>query len=311
MDLVKQLGEELAPQKHEPITPLPAAAFRDLPPRPFRAWQTGAVAIALLGVVGVVGLFWTKQGGPESRRDAPGAIAVLENAAAVSQESAIPPPSSAGFIFTEIVSSLPEQAQQADGSIKMIRTAPVIIQVWLPVDPMKSGKQRQRPASKNSQWEPWIMIASCQEEQNKGGAQDSSAPCVRGALPRDFPSTPVAALAWLRGEGDTSEPSPSSSSGKTIEGRDALAFERARTLLAAGTYLSPNQRSIIFKAIAMISGVVAFADAQDGAGRPGVGISAHGSEALVFDSKSFAFLGTTSSAVMRQSAAAEAGTIPS
>lgn len=32
MDLVKQLGEELAPQKHEPITPLPAAAFRDLPP---------------------------------------------------------------------------------------------------------------------------------------------------------------------------------------------------------------------------------------------------------------------------------------
>ncbi|SCF41260.1 hypothetical protein GA0070216_114120 [Micromonospora matsumotoense] len=310
LDLIKQLGDELAPPAGESPTALPAVAFRESPRRwPFKTWQAGVVTLAVVGATAaVVGSSWSRSDTPLAHAPTPRAATVLDKAAAVSQESPISPFPNSAYIFTETVSSYPEQVQQPDGSFTIMRQAPVVTQVWLPVDPTKRGKQRQRPAAGNVEWGPWVTVEPCQA-QTASTTLDLPQ-CTRGVLPADFPTEPSAVLAWLKGNNQAGAPSPQSPSSGPIEGQDALALERAKTLLVTGTYLLPDHRSAIFKALAQLPEVVTVADAHDGAGRPGIGISAGGFEALVFDSASFAFFGTTSSAVMRQGATTEAGKVP-
>ncbi|MCX4473632.1 CU044_5270 family protein [Micromonospora sp. NBC_01655] len=312
LDLIKQLGEDLAPREDEPLAALPAAVFRDSPRRrALKTWHVGVVALAVVGATAAVAGSWPSSHTPPGQAATPRAATVLDNAAVVGRQSTITRLEEGGYIFTETVSSYPEQVQQPDGSFKIMRTAPVVTQIWLPVDPTKSGKQRQRPKDGNAEWWPWIAIASCQEERNPTKLGDGLPQCTRGVLPANFPADPSAVLAWLKGDRPAGTPSPRPSSAGPIGGEDGLALEAARTLLVTGTYLLPAQRSAIFKALAKLPGVTAVANVQDGAGRQGIGISAGGHEALVFDSTSFAFLGTTSSAVMRQGATTEAGKIPS
>ncbi|MCT2278081.1 CU044_5270 family protein [Micromonospora chalcea] len=310
LDLVKQLGEDLGPREGEPLAALPATAFRDMPHRrPFKAWRTGVVAVAALGAASFVASLWL---GPHSLTGSgvtTRAATVLDNAAAVSQQTTVSPPQGGAYIFTETISSFPAQVQQPDGSFKIVRDAPTVTQIWLPVNPTKGGQQRQRPKSGNAEWGPWVALPPCkQQELAKIG--NSVTQCTLGVLPAGFPASPSAVLALLKGDSATGAPSPQPSSGGPASGQDALAFERASDLLMQGTYLLPDQRSAIFKALAQLNGVEAVRDVQDGAGRSGIGISAGGSEALVFDSTSFMFLGTTSSAVVRQSVTTEAGKVP-
>ncbi|MFI7075564.1 CU044_5270 family protein [Micromonospora sediminicola] len=310
LDLVKQIGEDLAPGRDERLAALPATAFRDAPRRrPIKTWQAGVGALAVLVTTAVAAGSWLS---PQlSNGPTPRAATVLDNAAAVSQQTAMSPPQDSAYIFTETVSSYPAQVQQPDGSFKIVRDAPTVTQVWLPVNPTRSGQQRQGPKSDSAGWGPWTPLPPCQQAQEQDPVKVSSfSECARGVLPAGFPTDPSAVLAWLKGEVSTGTPSPRPSTGRAIGGQDALAFERASTLLMQGTYLLPEQRSAIFKALAQIEGIEAERQVQDGAGRQGIGISAGGSEALVFDSTSFAFLGTTSSAVMRQSTTAESGKTP-
>ncbi|WP_320064789.1 CU044_5270 family protein [Micromonospora sp. RTGN7] len=312
LDLIKQLGEDLAPGEGEPLVALPAAAFRDSPRRRTRkTWHAAAVTLAVVGAAAAVAGLWPSSHTPSGQAATPRAATVLDNAAAVGRQSTSTPPEGSGYIFTETVSSYSEQVQQPDGSFKTMRRPPVVTQIWLPVDPTRSGKQRQRPKDGSAEWWPWIAMASCQEEQNPTKLGDGLSHCTRGVLPADFPADPSAVLAWLKGDRRAGTPSPSPSSAGLIGGQDSLALEAARTLLVTGTYLLPAQRSAIFKALAMLPGVVAVPNVQDGAGRQGIGISAGGHEVLVFDSTSFRFLGTTNSAVMRQGTTTAAGKIPS
>ena len=313
LELIKRLGEGLDPNEGESLADLPANAFRDLPRRrPVRPWQAGVAAIAALGITVVAAGSWLNLHDPSESRATPRAATVLDNAAAVSQETPILRPQQNAYVFTETVSSYPAQVQQSDGSFEVIRDAPTLTQVWLPVDPAKAGQQRQRPKDGNAEWGPWIPLPACQQKQGKSSGKNGSSfsECTRGVLPADFPTDPSAVLVWLRGNVPTGAPSPHPSIGSPIEGLEALAFERASSLLMQGTYLLPGQRSAIFKALAQLEGVEAARDVQDGAGRQGIGVSAGGSEALVFDSISFAFLGTTSSAVIRQSPSTEPGKTP-
>ncbi|MET8530259.1 CU044_5270 family protein [Micromonospora sp. NPDC005172] len=311
LDLIKQLGDDLAPRGDEPLAGPPVAAFRDSSrKRPLKTWQAGVLALAVAGAIAGASTLRPSPNTPGGQAATPRAATVLDNAAAVSQESTASRLQGAGYIFTETISSYPEQVQQPDGSIKTIRQAPVVTQVWLPVEPTKDGKQRQRPEDGNAAWDPWVMLAGCRETQDSDTLASEFSRCARGVLPASFPTEPAAVLAWLKddrpGRQDSSPPSAG-----PIAGQDALAFERARSLLMTGTYLQPDQRSAIFKALAQLPGVVAVANVQDGAGRQGVGISAGGTEALVFHPTSFAFLGTTSSAVMRQGTTTEVGKLPS
>ncbi|MFI2713852.1 CU044_5270 family protein [Micromonospora sp. NPDC018662] len=313
LDLVKRLGEGLDPDEDESFAALPTNAFRDVPRRrPLRPWQAGVAALAALGITAVVAGSWLNLYDPSESGATPRAATVLDNAAAVSQETTISQPQQDAYIFTETVSSYPAQVQQPDGSFEIIRDAPTLTQVWLPVDPAKAGQQRQRPKDGNAGWGPWIPLPACQQKQGRASVTNGSSfsECTRGVLPADFPTDPSAVLAWLRGKVPTGAPSPGPSAGRPFEGQEALAFERASSLLMQGTYLLPDQRSAIFKALAQLEGVEAARDVQDGAGRQGIGISAGGSEALVFDSISFAFLGTTSSAVIRQIPTRESGKTP-
>lgn len=310
LDLIKQLGDGLGPRDDEPLPALPATAFREVPHRQLvKSRLVGVATLAALSVTAVVAVAWLNGHLPNGPGVTPRAATVLDNAAVVSQQTSILQPQDGAYIFTETVSSFPAQVQQPDGSFKIIRDAPTVTQIWLPVNPMKSGQQRQRPKGPNAEWGPWTPLPACQQEQDSVRITSPSE-CALGVLPSSFPTDPSAVLAWLKGEAPTGSPSPRPSTGGLNQGQDALAFERASSLLIQGTYLLPDQQSAIFKALAQIEGVKAVPGAQDGAGRQGIGISAGGSEALVFDSASFAFLGTTSSAVMRQSAAMESGKIP-
>ncbi|MET8550896.1 CU044_5270 family protein [Micromonospora zamorensis] len=311
LDLIKQLGDDLAPRGDEPLAGPPLAAFHDSPrKRPIKTWQAGVLTIAVVGAIAGTAALRPSPHTSGEQAAIPRAATVLDNAAAVSQESTDLRPHGNGYIFTETVSSYPEQVQQPDGSIKIIRGAPVVTQVWLPVEPTKDGKQRQRLEGANAGWEPWIVLAGCPKGQGPTDLDSDLSRCPRGVLPPGFPTEPAAVLARLKDDRPSTARSQPPSA-EPITGQDALAFERARSLLMTGTYLQPDQRSAIFKALAKLAGVTAVADVQDGAGRQGIGISAGGSESLVFDSTSFAFLGTTSSAVMRQDITTEAGQIPS
>ncbi|WFE95789.1 CU044_5270 family protein [Micromonospora sp. WMMD987] len=312
LDLIKQLGEDLAPRQDEPLAGLPAATFRDSPPkRPVKIWHAGMVGLALMGAAAAVAIVWpSPQTSPESTAIDPAAV-ILNNAAAVSSQSTLLTFQGGEYIFTETVSSYPSQVEQPDGSFKIVRDSPVVTQIWLPVNPAKSGQQRQRPREGSAEWGPWLPVAPCLEAQKSTVPERAPSTCVRGLLPEDFPTEPAAVLAWLKGDRPDGSPSPTTSSGGTIEGQDALALETARTLLVTGTYLLPEQRGAIFKALARIPEVDTMANVQDGSGRKGVGISAGGFEALVFDSSSYEFLGTTSSAVMKQATTTEVGRLPS
>lgn len=311
LDLIKQLGDDLAPRGDEPLAGPPLAAFHDSPrKRPLKTWQAGVLTIAVVGAIAGTAALRPSPNTSGEQAAIPRAATVLDNAAAVSQELTVPRPLDDGYIFTETVSSYPEQVQQPDGSIRITTGATVVTQVWLPVEPTKDGKQRQRLEGGSAGWEPWIVLTGCPREQSPTNLGSDLDRCPRGVLPASFPTEPTAVLARLKDEGrSTASSQPPSAEPST--GQDALAFERARSLLMTGTYLQPDQRSAIFKALARLSGVTAVADVRDGAGRRGIGISAGGSEALVFDSTSFAFLGTTSSAVMRQDITTKAGEIPS
>lgn len=309
LDLVRQIGEDLAPGKDERLAALPATAFHDAPRRrPIKTWQAGVGAIAVLVAAAVAAGSWLSPQLSTGPKFTPRAATVLDSAAAVSQQTPISPPQDSAYIFTETVSSWPAQVQQPDGSFKVVRDAPTVTQIWLPVNATKSGQQRQRPKRGSTEWGPWTPLPPCQQ----GPAKIVSSPseCARGVLPADFPTDPSAVLAWLKGEALTSTPSARPSTDSGIGGQDALAFERASALLMQGTYLLPDQRSAIFRALARIEGIEAVRGVQDGAGREGIGISAGGHEALVFDSTSFEFRGTTSSAVMRQSTTLELGKTP-
>ncbi|WP_018252662.1 CU044_5270 family protein [Salinispora mooreana] len=311
LDLIKQLGEDLAPTRDEQPTPI-GPAFRDSPRRRSpQVWQLGLAMLALVGAAAIVTGAWHSPSSPPIQAATPQAAAVLTNAALVAQQSTTAALQDDGYVFTETVSSYPAQVEQPDGSFKVVREAPVVTQVWLPLNPNQGGKQRQRSQKGNADWEPWAVIDPCPQKQDRVQSNNSFSSCRSGVLSADFPTDSAAVLAWLRGDGSTDEPNPQPSSSGPISSSDFLALEKARELLLAGTYLSPQQRSLIYKALAQIPGIVAIADVQDGAGRPGIGISAGGSEALVFDPTTYTFLGTTSSAVMRQDATTRRAEVPS
>ncbi|MFY1587852.1 CU044_5270 family protein [Micromonospora sp. WMMD734] len=312
LELIKQLGEDLAPGQGEPLAPFSPATLCDPPRRrPLKIWHAGVATLAVAGVTAALAVVW-----PSPPRISPGqtaangATTILDKAAAVSSQSTLLPLQASEYIFTETVSSYPSQVEQPDGSFKVVRNSPVVTQIWLPVDPAKSGQQRQRPEEGGSEWGPWLPVAPCPEAQKPAVPGGAAAPCTRGVLPIDFPTDPSAVLAWLIGDRPGGSPSPEPSIPNPISGQDGLAFETARSLLMTGTYLQPEQRSVIFKALAKLPGVGTVNDVQDGSGRRGIGISAGGFEALVFDSTSFTFLGTTSSAIIKQAPTTEAGKVP-
>jgi hypothetical protein len=70
--------------------------------------------------------------------------------------------------------------------------------------------------------------------------------------------------------------------------------------LASESYLRPQSRAALFEAAAKIPGLAAVDDVNDAAGRPGIGISwstankgKPGNMILVFDPKTYAYLGTS------------------
>lgn len=119
-------------------------------------------------------------------------------------------------------------------------------------------------------------------------------PCTpQGAYRTDLPTTADGMLAYLNNQHKKSGRQDVSVYGKDIFG------------LAAEQYLSPASYAALFQAAAKIPGLQALDHVTDGAGRPGVGITWPNPPdspkatpiVLVFDATTYAFMGTTDSAV--------------
>ncbi|MBT8224452.1 MAG: CU044_5270 family protein [Dactylosporangium sp.] len=77
-------------------------------------------------------------------------------------------------------------------------------------------------------------------------------------------------------------------------------------------YLRPQSRAALFQALTKIEGVQVVENVTDGAGRPGVGIEWGGEATLmmVFDQKTFVYLGTDAQAVMAMGIVDQVGQLP-
>jgi hypothetical protein len=109
-------------------------------------------------------------------------------------------------------------------------------------------------------------------------------PCEVAPAVTALPTTTAGMTAYLATEG-----------GPETNQKAKLALE-----LALG-YLRPAVRAALFRAVAQLPGVDVVADARDGAGRPGTGISwSYGGgrpTVLVFDRSTYRLLGTDTDSV--------------
>ncbi|MEU4671546.1 hypothetical protein AB0F91_27095 [Amycolatopsis sp. NPDC023774] len=124
-------------------------------------------------------------------------------------------------------------------------------------------------------------------------------PCVvTPAYRTDLPTTTDVMFSYLNknGSGDAG---------------DANAMGKDVQLLAGETYLPPRAKVALFEAAAQMPGLQAVDHVTDAAGQPGVGVTwpGHG-VTLVFDAKTYTYLGTTQRAVVGYGIVDHVGQLP-
>lgn len=163
--------------------------------------------------------------------------------------------------------------------------------IWQSADGTRDGLLRTRPRADATGWreQPLPGCRAGQETATKGGTQVRT-PCTPLANYRaELPTNPDDMLAHLYRTG-----------GGTKNPRHQEAFTAAADLIREA-YLSPAALAAVFGALAKIPSVTVVGDVVDEAGRTGVAVTlteVQGSRAeLIFDRRSFAFLGERSVAV--------------
>jgi hypothetical protein len=245
-----------------------------------RLWLSGAAVVGLAAAItGVVAL-----GGLEPVGVAPpkaSAAEILRQAADAARTLPDTPPRPDQFVYTK--------THLADGSTR---------ETWLSADGTHDGFVKQQG-----------------EMMPLPGCRDGRAQVIKGAdpvpgmfepcepLPAYVPDLPTDAagmreylLGLPTGDGKVN------SLGKNIH------------FVVAENYVSPASLAALFEAVAGLDGLTVVPDAQDGAGRPGVGVSwSHEgfTVTMVFDEQSHAFLGMAGwDAIVQQAVVDVAGQQP-
>jgi len=196
------------------------------------------------------------------------------------------------FIYVASITtalSRPEGAGSASGAVVEAKRR----QVWLSADGTRDGLLRVR--DKDGAGVRDMVLPGCSgglEKHSKGG-EEVSVPCKPTAnYVRDLPSDPQAMLQYLKQRG-----------GDTKNPPDQDAFSAAANLIREG-YLPPKSLAVVFDALATLPSVQVVGDVTDEAGRTGVAVAiteVQGTRTeLIFDRKSFAFLGDRSVLVRDQ-----------
>lgn len=280
-----------------------------------RRWSlglAGGVLAALLVVVTVGPL--VRHGWPAGGSAPPPGTAeaaeILRTAALVAHEADLPVPRAGQFVFTETVASPINQVQQPDGGFSTAQGPRVLRQTWLSADGTRDGLVRDRPYQQDLAASDELVLPACPAVSSADAV--SGRPCTpQPGFDAGMPDSPAAVLDWLRA-GVSSAAGPQVASAAAPGGgvADALVFQRAGELLVGGRYLTPGQRSALFTALASLPGMTVRQQVRDLANRPGVGVGLADGTTLIFDATSYAFLGTTNSALLRQATVDELGDIP-
>jgi hypothetical protein len=258
-------------------------------PRP--AWRL-AVAGGMAAVL-TAGILLTQvvQFGDQAPASSASAAQILQGAATQAQRQPTVAVRGDQFVYVESITS--GLSQHQDGSNETESFAKNR-QIWLSVDGTQDGVLRERPRSGGGDGQE-IPLPGCRDgviSQSKGGKTYQS-PCEPvGNYQGDLPTNTDEMLAYLYQR-----------SGGTKNPREQEAFKAAGDLIHEA-YLAPASLAAVFGAIAKIPGVTVVGDVTDEAGRTGVAVSlteVQGQRSeLIFDRRSFAFLGERSVQVRDQ-----------
>jgi hypothetical protein len=325
IEILKRLGRELEPPSGSLPDSLRYRALngaRARASRPRLPWMVGSAALAGgLAVFAFITIAPTD--GPGTRATRPGTISaptVLHHAALAAYEADLPTPQANQFIFTEVVSIASQQIQQPNG-VQTNRGVPMLVQSWHSVDGRTPGLARMRLFPGGGDWLDERTIPGCQdgrnvprEDTNIRDPRNTAFGCT--PQPAFDPSLPTAADAMLNRiremtrVGRIDSPVPQESARTGANQLDQLAFRLAADLLRADLYLIPQQRGALFDALAGIPGIAATDGAHDFTGRIGVGVGMPGAPLLIFDPRTFVFLGSSDSSIVRQGVVDQPGQLP-
>jgi hypothetical protein len=244
------------------------------------------------------------------------AASVLRHAALAAQRTDLPAARADQFVFIEAVSNYSSQTQQSDGTVKTEPGQPTLRQSWQSVDGTHDGLVRERPRDQSRGWADQFPLPGCAEGKPTAHAtqpgQHTAPPCApQPAIDPSLPTDPAAMLTWLRADTHLAGvPTPSRSPDTGADPDDQLVFQRAGELLHGEQYLTPQQLPALFDALANLPGATVVPDTTDLAGRHGIGVDMPDSETLIFDAKTYAFLGTAHNAILRESIVDRPGQVP-
>jgi hypothetical protein len=302
MNLLQELGTELDPPDGVPPARLRTRVLAPPPPaqRPRLAWRlalAGGLAAALtVSVVAASGGRDQGRHGASPGQSAPhDAAVVLQLAALAAQQETFIPPRPDQFVFNE--TKVPLGKQPGD--------PPFVVRAWLSADGTHDGLVR------GSHGGPATSVVPGCRDGKRAAVKVEGRPVVppQNCTPDpvyqpDLPTDADGMLAWLR----------TAVAAKDPNGPDFIVFKVAGGLLTRD-YLTPQSQAAIYQALAKVPGVTLRPDVVDGAGRHGlgVGISLPGGQkdtaarqesaavlTMIFDPKTYEFLGTPQTALVRK-----------
>lgn len=287
MRLLQRIGEEVPPATPEHLASARArllAAMAPTAPAPApvrrttrRSWRLvfgGLVAAGVAAAVtSVVVLAPEGIGGdvPAAKADA---SQVLRNAAAASLRTPDIVPRSDQFIY------------------RRTQSGQSLHEVWHSVDGTRDGMVRQTTPAGGTET---IILPGCRNGRvavikgNKA-LPGRTEPCTPESAYRTDVPTDAAAMRTYLAERHSGQSGSVNAVGKDVH-------------VLAHSYLRPQSRAALYEAAAVTPGLRAVENVSDGAGRPGIGITwdspgGRGQNVLVFDARTYAFLGTQGTSAM-------------
>jgi hypothetical protein len=318
LELLKRWGNQMDTPGATPPPSVRARVLRREPVRrtrmPRTAWSVSLSAALALAVTAV--FVWSANSqnveAPKKEQAAPPAAPVSVNeilrgaAVRVAQEKSVAPRADQ-FIFTETVNGggvEPVPPNEGTHVVTPSTAGPKQVrQSWESVDGTRDGLLKGK-VSTDPDWAFVDVTPVCRDGKMRG--ETMACVTVPAVLP-ELPTDADAMVEYLNNRREVNWPGAV---------KNVAAFNVVLELFDR-YYLSPAVKAALFEALSRLPGVTKQDNVVDLAGRPGVGVhieapdgtSTKGGD-LIFDPKTYTFLGTTFTAVLRQAVVDNPGEMP-
>jgi hypothetical protein len=311
LELLQRWGRHLDPPGE---TPPPSVRARVLRREPARSRRTPRIALSLslsaaLAVTGVVVGFAHVPGpdAPPAKDVTVSADQILRNAAVLVARQTEVTPRADQFVFTESVFAGTGLSIDANGKATQTPAKPQVRQVWESADGTRDGLIKGRSTAEPD-WTFTDTIYVCHDGKMHG----EKMACL--TVPHFLPGLPTDADAMLTYLYTRPEAKAAGAD------KNVAAFAEGLELFDR-YYLTPAVKAAVFEALSHLPGVTMQRDVVDLAGRHGVAVrmtppTMPGPDVrlpageFIFDPKTYAFLGTTDSAILREAIVDKPGEMP-